>query len=654
MKEILIEIEVNDFWVRQQKEKGLQPFDALREMIREKFPQVGTTVDDNRLNVTGVPTEDSFRVRTAIKEFLQSRYQMSIVEGDYRLTAKTVYVGQTSQPRETAEQAPAEPARKTYAFPMPQVDQVLAELDITLKNAKKYDLQEIPWSVNFLLSVDSGFGVTTISQKIADVLQENGIPYTGIPENRVVELAVPRESQKAEQFWKRFREIQEKTAGSRSRRPLIYCLDISECLGIVGTREFRETLQMLSEYKKEIIYVFRIPYVEAIAFRKIRTVLEDIFLLRTIAVPPFSNEQMLRWLKEDLQQKGLRWTEEPDDLLERLLAEEKRDGSFRGIRTLNRLSSDILYHQLSRPGDCMTLTRSGLIRAYHLDGAREQSAREQLEHMCGMESVRRSVDAMVSQIQMYRSLKASGKKVSAPTMHMRFVGNPGTGKTSVARLVAEILKEKGILQKGCFYEIKGRSLCGRYVGETAPKTSGYCQDALGSVLFIDEAYSLYRGEGRTDFGQEAIDTLITEMENNRDNLVVIMAGYKKEMDHLLEANPGLESRMPYEILFRNYNREELVEIFYSMLGNNFAYTDEFDQTLRNFIRSIPQEILEQEDFSNARMIRNLYERIWSKAAYRGAAAHLEEITFEKCDAEQAIADGEFSGLLEKKKNKIGF
>ena len=152
-----------------------------------------------------------------------------------------------------------------------------------------------------------------------------------------------------------------------------------------------------------------------------------------------------------------------------------------------------------------------------------------------------------------------------PCIHMRFVGNPGTGKTTVARIIGKILKEKGVLRIGNFYEYAGRDFCGRYVGETAPKTASICRDAYGSVLFIDEAYSLYRGDDNSrDYGREALDTLIAEMENHRNDFVVIMAGYTDDMDKLMAGNMGLASRMPYTIEFPNFTREQLYEIFESM------------------------------------------------------------------------------------------
>ena len=245
----------------------------------------------------------------------------------------------------------------------------------------------------------------------------------------------------------------------------------------------------------------------------------------------------------------------------------------------------------------------------------------------------------------------------APCIHMRFVGNPGTGKTTLARIVGKVLKEKGILRIGAFHECSGRDLVGRFVGETAPKTASMCRDADGSVLFIDEAYSLYRGKSDSnDFGREAIDTLIAEMENHRDDLVVIMAGYTDEMNTMIDGNAGLASRIPYTIEFPNFTREQLYTIFETMLkSTEIKYEKAVLKEAKEYFNALPDSTINSKRFSNGRFVRNLYERTFAKACTRTQIHGEEAIVIKKEDFVSATADAEFL-ITEKKSSstRIGF
>ena len=249
------------------------------------------------------------------------------------------------------------------------------------------------------------------------------------------------------------------------------------------------------------------------------------------------------------------------------------------------------------------------------------------------------------------------KELGSPCIHMRFVGNPGTGKTTVARVVGKLLKERGILRNGNFFEYAGRDFCGRYIGETAPKTATMCRDAYGSVLFIDEAYTLYRGAdtSKADYGREAIDTLIAQMENHRNDLVVIMAGYTDEMETLMGANPGLESRMPYVIEFPNYTRPQLCEIFMRMTKRNFSYGEGLEEAVSAYFNSLPEDVLQSREFSNARFVRNLFERTWGKAYTRCRLNKDSAVTLEKEDFLMASGEKEFKKVMAKQaKRTLGF
>ena len=221
-----------------------------------------------------------------------------------------------------------------------------------------------------------------------------------------------------------------------------------------------------------------------------------------------------------------------------------------------------------------------------------------------------------------------------------------------------MMKDAGILRKGHLVEVKGRDLCGEYIGETAPKTSSICRDAYGSLLFIDEAYSLFRNayDSARDYGREALDTLVAEMENHRDDFCVVMAGYKDEMDAMLEGNVGLRSRIPYEVAFPNYTREDLENIFLRMLEGNFECEKGFREAVHDFFAAVPEDALASKAFSNARFVRNLYERTWGKAVYRNSLEGGAAVRLLRSDLAGAAAEKEFEALLKKKDERraIGF
>jgi SpoVK/Ycf46/Vps4 family AAA+-type ATPase len=193
---------------------------------------------------------------------------------------------------------------------------------------------------------------------------------------------------------------------------------------------------------------------------------------------------------------------------------------------------------------------------------------------------------------------------------MLFTGNPGTGKTTVARLVGQIFQALGLLKKGQFLEVSRSDLVASFSGQTAPKTQAKIDEAIGGILFIDEAYALAQSEwgGADSFGKEAIDTLVARMENDRDRLVVILAGYSREMEIFLDANSGIASRIAYTIEFPDYNATELHQIFKAMCQKDHRiYSESVDRILRETFRKM--ELHKDRRFGNGRTVRNFYEKM---------------------------------------------
>ena len=287
--------------------------------------------------------------------------------------------------------------------------------------------------------------------------------------------------------------------------------------------------------------------------------------------------------------------------------------------------------------------------------ADDKTADELIAEMVGVDKIVEQVDTLINQISVQKKMSEQGKSLDRPTIHMFFTGSPGTGKTTMARIIAKKMKEAGILSKGNFYEIKGRDLCGEYIGETTPKTCGYCRMAYGSVLFIDEAYELFTSSDNTrDYGREAITALIAEMENHRDDMCVIMAGYTQEMKTLLESNPGLKSRVRTTIEFPNYSRSELEEIYFRMLEDNFAYDDSFKKAVHDYFDGLSDEIIDNKAFANGRFVRNLYENTWGIAAIRSEFDEDGRIRLLATDFTSATENTDASSAEAPKRRQMGF
>jgi Cdc6-like AAA superfamily ATPase len=245
-----------------------------------------------------------------------------------------------------------------------------------------------------------------------------------------------------------------------------------------------------------------------------------------------------------------------------------------------------------------------LDKAIQQDPERVDKLLAELDGMIGLAGVKAEVRALIDEIQVNEWRRAAGLAVGAVSHHLIFTGAPGTGKTTVARLYGELLKALGVLPNGKFKEVARRDLVGQYIGHTAEKTNAVFEEALGGVLFIDEAYTLSRSTGGADFGREAIDTLVKLMEDHRDEVAVIVAGYTDDMKDFLDANAGLASRFAKTMEFENYTPDELVHIVNRIArGDDYLLAPGLDEALLEWFESIDRD----QNFGNAREARRLLE-----------------------------------------------
>ena len=253
--------------------------------------------------------------------------------------------------------------------------------------------------------------------------------------------------------------------------------------------------------------------------------------------------------------------------------------------------------------------------------------------LVGLAPVKRRIREIASFLLVARARERAGFNSSPPTLHMAFTGNPGTGKTTVAMRMAGILHRLGYVRKGHLVTVTRDDLVGQYIGHTAPKTKEVLKRAMGGVLFIDEAYYLYRPENEKDYGQEAIEILLQVMENQRDDLTVILAGYTERMDTFFQANPGFRSRVAHHIEFPDYTDDELLLIAQKMASEaEYKLTDPAREALKEYIARRRR----QPNFANARSLRNAFDRARLRQALRlvqweGAVGVNDLVTLEESD-----------------------
>ena len=275
-----------------------------------------------------------------------------------------------------------------------------------------------------------------------------------------------------------------------------------------------------------------------------------------------------------------------------------------------------------------------------------EDLKKELDELIGLEGIKREVNNLINMVTVYNLRKQNGLKTVDMSLHMVFSGNPGTGKTMIARLMARIYKSLGVLSKGHLIEVDRSGLVAGYIGQTATKTAEVIEKAKGGVLFIDEAYTLSSGKADNDFGQEAIDTLLKAMEDNREDLIVIVAGYDGLMDELIHSNPGLESRFNRYLHFDDYSIDEMMAILDLQLKKGqYTLTEGARASIREYLVDANTGSIA---FGNARGVRNIFERLLVAQANRlSTAADLTRETLMTIVEEDVTAARESDDKLKK-------
>ncbi len=484
---------------------------------------------------------------------------------------------------------------------------------LRLQNERKqsgFNGEIIPLS-NFIICGQRGSGKKTLAGIISQMLFDFGIRGNAIPiELKARELADAVNGDGPRGLSELFAKYSDCTI------MITCCEDLSDENTINAMLAFRTVQELFEIVKKKSDSVSFIMLGTNEGIKGIcgdYPILQEIFY-GTLKIEPYTTAELLEIGRRIAKKKALLLDETAEAALLGEIKKNYKSELFMNAISVNRYIENAARNMADRyyESDDDSETAKILLKKEDFDTTEEEETIEdllsELDNLTGLTEAKKQVRKRIDALTIEKQRREMGIESSEykESLHMVFTGNPGTGKTTVARIIAKIYYHLGILANGDrFIECSRSELVGQYVGHTAKQVQGKVREAMGGVLFIDEAYSLCRNESDS-FGHEAVDELIQAMENNRDNLVVILAGYKKEMKEFLKSNPGFGSRIRNYIEFEDYSTDEMSEIFRKMVVKNGLHLENGSD---NYVTHMISQRSRDKDFGNARGVRNLFEEV---------------------------------------------
>ena len=497
----------------------------------------------------------------------------------------------------------------------------LAKVKEKVKEFEKYMLFKVKAEANglklastnmhMIFTGNPGTGKTTIARIMAKMLYDMGI----IKENKLIEAE--RKDLVGEyigQTAPKTSEVIDKAMGGVLFIDEAYSL-ASKVGNDYGKEAIATLIKAMEDHKDDLVVIFAGYKDEMKEFMDMNAGIVS-RIGYTFDFDDYSTDELLEIFHKKITKMGFEYEDKCDDELKKLFKYFSKRKSFGNGRFVDKVLQEVLLkHAIQQEDDSVLkeIKASDIpsIQEVNNSSEVEETIDELLANVIGLNNLKEKIKEFQAYVEFVKEAEKNNLNIPGQNMHMIFTGNPGTGKTTIARIMAKILFNAGILQENKLIEVERKDLIGEYIGQTAPKTAAVIEKAMGGILFIDEAYSLAQKSINNDFGKEAIATLIKAMEDHKGEFICIFAGYKKEMGDFLEMNSGISSRIGYTFNFEDYSREELAEILYKKIEKSNL---KIENPAKKEVEKIMNYFCKVENIGNGRFSDKVYQAILLKHA----------------------------------------